>query len=73
MKQDNAMTVLLNYSDPTVQAAAKVIQASNASRKIILERIRDALQQLRVDVKYMAFDLEATRRERDELRARLGE
>jgi len=73
MRQEDALTVLLNYTDPTVQAAANIIQASNASRKIILERIRDALQQLRVDVKYLAFDVEATRRERDELRARLGE
>jgi hypothetical protein len=29
---------------------------------------QDAVEQLQLDVKYLAFDLEATRRERDELR-----
>jgi hypothetical protein len=29
---------------------------------------QDAVDQLQLDVKYLAFDLEATRRERDELR-----
>lgn len=32
---------------------------------------QDAVDQLQLDVKYLAFDLEATRRERDELRSRL--
>jgi hypothetical protein len=34
----------------------------------VLKLVQEALDQLRVDVKYLAFDLEATRRERDELR-----
>ncbi len=33
---------------------------------------RDALQQFRMDLAMMAFDLEATRREREALRSRLG-
>lgn len=36
-----------------------------ARRKSVLRQIQEALTQLRVDVKYLMFDLEATRRERD--------
>ena len=35
-------------------------------RRRILNLIQEALTQLRMDMKYMMFDLEATRRERDE-------
>jgi hypothetical protein len=35
--------------------------------------VQDALSQLRLDMKYLTFDLEATRRERDELRRKLDE
>jgi hypothetical protein len=34
---------------------------------------QDAVDQLQLDVKYLLFDLEATRRERDELQAHLEE
>jgi hypothetical protein len=34
---------------------------------------QDAVDQLHLDVKYLLFDLDATRRERDELRAELEE
>lgn len=37
-------------------------------RKRILSLIQEALSQLRMDMKYLMFDLEATRRERDALR-----
>lgn len=37
-------------------------------RRRILNLIQEALSQLRMDMKYMMFDLEATRRERDEYR-----
>jgi len=36
-----------------------------------LDLIQEALGQLRLDMKYLMFDLEATRRERDEYRAQL--
>ena len=42
-------------------------------RRRILNLVQEALSQLRLDVKYLMFDLEVTRRERDELRARLEE
>lgn len=46
---------------------------SNRRRRRILLLVQDALSQLRLDMKYMAFDLEATRRERDEFRRKLDE
>ena len=36
-------------------------------RKRILTLVQEALSQLRLDMKYLMFDLEATRRERDAL------
>ena len=44
---------------------------SNRRRRRILLLVQDALSQLRLDMKYLAFDLEATRRERDECRRKL--
>ena len=46
---------------------ARVLEADVRRRKI-LELVQEALGTLRVDMKYIVFDLEATRRERDELR-----
>jgi hypothetical protein len=46
---------------------------SNRRRRRILMLVQDALSQLRLDMKYLAFDLEATRRERDDYRRQLGE
>jgi hypothetical protein len=34
--------------------------------------VNSSLGQLRLDMKYLMFDLEATRRERDELKRELG-
>jgi len=39
-------------------------------RQILLGKVRETLGQLRVDMKYLMFDLECTRRERNELRER---
>jgi len=41
-------------------------------RERTMSLARDALQQFRMDLAMMAFDLEATRREREALRSRLG-
>jgi len=40
-------------------------------RRRILALVQEALAQLRLDIKYLMFDLEVTRKERDELRERL--
>jgi hypothetical protein len=41
---------------------------STKRRRRILNLVQEALSQLRLDMKYLVFDLEATRRERDSLR-----
>jgi len=42
-------------------------------RRRILALVQEALTQLRLDIKYLMFDLDATRSERDELRQQLEE
>ncbi len=42
-------------------------------RRRILNLVQEALAQLRLDVKYLMFDLEITRKERDELQAQIEE
>jgi hypothetical protein len=49
---------------------ARVLESTRRRRRI-LGLVQDALTQLRVDMKYLMFDLEATRRERDDYRRKL--
>jgi len=49
---------------------ARVMESTRRRRRI-LALVQDALSQLRLDMKYLVFDLEATRRERDEYRRAL--
>ena len=42
-------------------------------RRRILILVQDSLSQLRLDLKYLMFDLEATRRERDEYKRQVEE
>ena len=51
---------------------ARVIDSTKRRRRI-LSLVQDALSQLRLDMKYLAFDLEATRRERDDYRSKFDE
>jgi hypothetical protein len=51
-------------------ALNRVIESTKRRRRI-LSLVQDALGQLRLDMKYLVFDLEATRRERDEYRQKL--
>jgi hypothetical protein len=51
---------------------SRVIDSTRRRRRI-LSLVQDALGQLRLDMKYLAFDLEATRRERDEFRRKWEE
>ncbi|MBI3463774.1 MAG: transcriptional regulator [Planctomycetes bacterium] len=44
------------------------VLASTVRRRRILNLVQEALGQLRLDMKYLMFDLEATRRERDAYR-----
>lgn len=49
---------------------ARVVESTRRRRRI-LNLVQDALSQLRLDMKYLVFDLEATRRERDDYRQQL--
>lgn len=42
-------------------------------RRRILNLVQDALGQLRLDMKYLMFDLDATRRERDQYKKALDD
>jgi len=58
---------LKQYFQPAMERAMENIDR----RRRILNFIQEALSQLRLDMKYLMFDLEATRRERDEYREKL--
>ncbi len=51
---------------------AQVVESTKRRRRI-LTLVQDALSQLRLDMKYLMFDLEATRRERDDYRRQVEE
>ena len=54
---------------PTFQ---RVVESTNRRRKI-LQLVQDSIGQLRLDMKYLVFDLEATRRERDAYQRQIQE
>jgi hypothetical protein len=60
------------YSRELIPALDRVIESTKRRRRI-LNLVQDALSQLRLDMKYLMFDLEATRRERDDYHSRLPE
>jgi len=51
---------------------SRVVESTRRRRRI-LHLVQDALSQLRLDMKYLVFDLEATRRERDDFRRQVEE
>ena len=53
-------------------AYERVVQ-SVSRRNRILNMVQEALAQLRLDIKYLMFDLEVTRRERNELQEQIEE
>lgn len=60
------------HREKIAPALSRVVESTKRRRRI-LTLVQDALSQLRLDMKYLAFDLEATRRERDDYRRQLGE
>ncbi len=60
------------YRQQLEPLVARVVD-STIRRRRILQLVQEALGQLRLDVKYLMFDLEATRRERDAYRRQLEE
>jgi hypothetical protein len=65
-------TLPADQSRDLIPALERVVESTKRRRRI-LTLVQDALSQLRLDMKYLMFDLEATRRERDEYQARLQE
>lgn len=47
------------------EVLGRVVESTKRRRRI-LTLVQEALSQLRLDMKYLVFDLEATRRERDQ-------
>jgi hypothetical protein len=60
------------HSSEVLAALDRVVESTKRRRRI-LSLVQDALSQLRLDMKYLMFDLEATRRERDDYRVKLEE
>jgi hypothetical protein len=60
------------HSREVLVALDRVVESTKRRRRI-LSLVQDALSQLRLDMKYLVFDLEATRRERDDYRVKLEE
>lgn len=66
--------LLANLSEPQrpeLEHAFQRIVESVRRRHKILVLVQEALSQLRLDIKYLMFDLDVTRRERDELRQQI--
>ena len=57
----------------TIAAQLERVVEGTRRRRRILGLVQEALGQLRLDMKYLMFDLEATKRERDDYRAKLEE
>ena len=58
------------HRDSLASVFSRVVESTKRRRRI-LNLVQDALAQLRLDMKYLVFDLEATRRERDTYRQEL--
>jgi len=56
----------------TVQGAVNRVVENVRRRRRITQIVNEALSQLRLDMKYLIFDLECTRKERDEARNAVG-
>ena len=68
-----AITALPPEHRSKLEALMFRVVDSTKRRRRILNLVQEALSQLRLDMKYLVFDLEATRRERDALRQGLDE
>ena len=57
---------------PGLESAFNRVVDGVRRRRRILSLVQEALAQLRLDIKYLMFDLDVTKKERNELRERLG-
>ena len=62
----------VEYQAQLDRAFIEVVEAVRRRRRI-LNLVQEALAQLRLDIKYLMFDLDVTKRERDQLREQLND
>ncbi len=67
----NLIASLHSPCQAELDTAFQKIVESVRRRHRILVLVQEALSQLRLDIKYLMFDLEATRKERDDLKQQL--
>jgi hypothetical protein len=60
-----ASDFLLSHDDPDVRAAAVTLREERGRVIRILGLIREAIGRVRLDIKYLVFDLESTKQERN--------
>lgn len=60
------------HAEQILPVLDRVLESTKRRRRI-LGLVQDALGQLRLDMKYLMFDLEATRRERDEYKSQVDQ
>ncbi|HMO12829.1 MAG TPA: transcriptional regulator [Pirellulaceae bacterium] len=65
-------TLPAEYQHRLLPSVQRVVEMTKRRRRI-LSLVQEALGQLRLDMKYLMFDLEATRRERDKYRTALDD
>jgi len=72
IKNDSTITALENKVNSldfpekdAILELVRLVKQNDTRRRRILYLVQEALGQLRMDMKYLMFDLEATRRERD--------
>lgn len=70
---DAALQKMPQHLRADLEPLVRRVMESSQRRKRILNLVQEALGQLRLDMKYLMFDLEATRRERDGYREKLNE
>lgn len=58
---------------PLLMKTLKEVMRRHAAIKANADKARSGIEDLRVMLKYLVFDFEATKRERDELRKRLDD
>lgn len=71
-KLADAIAALPQRERDAIEPVFDKVASGALRRRKILNLVQDALSQLRLDMKYLMFDLEATRRERDDFERQLG-
>jgi hypothetical protein len=69
----SAIDGLSTESKLVLQPLFQRVVESTSRRRKILQMVQESIGQLRLDMKYLVFDLEATRRERDELQRQVSD